>query len=725
MSIMKKTLSISLMLMCAMGFAQQQVSIKINPTHTRGIEGHKELDRSKYFNLAANVNEMKKVLTPEQETEYLDKLEMTLGRRLGLVYSEKTWGNSLREDANRPGYIDVDYFIGKQNPNDNGLEAYKAKYGERQGLALHDRHNSYPDFMDLYTPNGSDQAMPGNIDAAAELAALALKHSFTDFQRPDFYEIVNEPDWRFGGEQRFYDLHTAVNDKVDELGLDVKVGGPCNSVSYYYRREYDHLSNFTNFIDGTNAELDFYSFHTYDYMSWDGSDFVGSISSGLPLEGVFDGIAAFMHNKYGKDFKFVGSEHGAYFTDAAKKAEVYEQLGSQHFPGSGFEYEMEKRTIDNFIMVNGAIANTLTFMNSPHIVEKAVPFILLESSGWDTRYYSSLLVKEDFQKSSSKWVESRLIDYYKFFKGVKGRRVEFWNDDPDIQSFAFVNDNQLIVVLHNQSNTEAKVNLEIDELATSIKDVTVRSLGRKEDFRPEFKEETFSALPEVTLTAQASGVVFVNYESSIPEEEDLDEKVYYSTTWEQTFTGSKDFTIAIDDLKQVRSATLRVGVSRNKDNPRDVEISLNGSKLSVAVEDCAERITGDDYATTKIIHVDPALIKAENTVTVNFPDGKSGGVGAATLRVTYGEPIATSEVLGSSSNDSFVIYPNPAKDAFELKATEAGSIQVYDVKGALQLEQPAVAGINKVQHSLTSGVYVVNFVSQINAIVAQQKLIVE
>ncbi|RED95997.1 T9SS type A sorting domain-containing protein [Marinoscillum furvescens] len=722
---MKKSLSITLMLMCTLGFAQQQVSIKINPTHTRGIEGHKELDRSKYFNLAANVNEMKKVLTPEQETEYLDNLDMTLGRRLGLVFSEKRWGNSIQEDPNRPGYIDVEYFINKQNPNDNGLEAYKAKYGSKQGLALHDRHNAYPDFMDLYIPDGSDQAMPGNIDAAAELAALALKYTFTDFQRPDFYEIVNEPDWRFGGEQRFYDLHTAVNDKVDELGLDVKVGGPCNSVSYYYRREYDRLTNFTDFIDGTNAELDFYSFHTYDYMGWDGNDFVGSISSGLPLEGVFDGIAAFMHNKYGKEFKFVGSEHGAYFTDAAKKEEVYEELGSQYFPGSGFEYEMEKRNIDNFIMVNGAIANTLTFMNSPHIVEKAVPFILLESSGWDPKYYSSLLVKENFQKSSSKWVESRLIDYFKFFKDVKGRRVEFWNDDPDIQSFAFVNDHQLIVVLHNQSNTEANVNLEVDEFSGKVKDVLVRTLGRKVDFRPEFKEETYATLPEVTLTAQGSGVVFVNYESSIPEEEDLDEKVYYSTTWGQTFTGSKDFVINIDDLQQVRSATLRVGVSRNKDNPKDVEITLNGSKLNVQLEDCAERITGDDYATTKIIHVNPALVKAENKVTVNFPDGKSGGVGSAVLRVTYGEPIATSEVLGSSPSGSFVIYPNPGKDTFEVKANEVGSIKVYDAKGALLLEQPAVAGVNKVKHNLNKGVYMVNFVSQRNDAISRQKLIVQ
>lgn len=519
---MKNFFFLILILSGVCGMAQQQATLRIKPTHSRSIEGHLELDRLKYFNLAANVNEMKNVLTAEQKAEYLNEMELTMGRRLGLVFSEVRWGNSIREDAQRPGHVDIDYLISKNNPTDQGLDDFIAAYDGRQNLALHDRQDGYPEFMDLYN-NGTDHHMPGNVEAAAELAALLLKYEFTDFQRPNFYEIVNEPHWKFWGDRRFIDLHSRVKQKVDSMDLSVMVGGPCYSVSYYHKKEYDNLTQFTNFIDATDAALDFYSFHTYDYMKWEENDFVGSINSGLPLEGVFDAVSAFMNGKYGKNFRYVASEHGAYVSSGPDKEEVFEELGSTHFPGSGFEYEMEKRTIDNFIMVNGAIANTLTFMNHPHVVLKSVPFILLESSGWDTRYYSSLLVKENFSKSSSKWHESRLIDYFKFFQGVEGRRVEFWMDDPDIQSFAFVNDDQLILVLHNQSNVKADIKLDIEDFEHSPEEILVRKLYRKTDFRPVLSEDTYTQMPDLDLPGQGSMVVKLRYAASIPEDETYDE----------------------------------------------------------------------------------------------------------------------------------------------------------------------------------------------------------
>ncbi|MFY0602014.1 MAG: T9SS type A sorting domain-containing protein [Cyclobacteriaceae bacterium] len=721
---MKFLLSVFLIFTIFISFSQQAVEIKIKPTHSRAIEGHKELDRLKYFNLAANVDELKKVLTDEQRTKYIEELEMTLGRKLGLVHAEKNWGNSIIEDPNRPGYIDVDYFLSKQNPSDAGLDPFMTAFGSSQGLALHDRHNAYPDFMSLYGKDGTSEQMPGNIDAAAELAALLLKHEFTDFQRPNYYEVVNEPNWRFNSDERFFDLHTAIKDRVNELSLSVEVGGPCSPVSNYFKNEYDNLSVITGFIDGTDAELDFYSFHSYDYMSWDGEDFVGSVNSGLPLEGVIDGVATFMHNKYNKPFKYVASEHGAYVTNTEEKEAAYEELATKYFPGSGFDYEMEKRNIDNFIMVNGAIANTLTYMNHPHIVQKSVPFILLESSGWDPKYYSCLLVKENFQKTSAKWRECRLIDFFDFFQDVQGRRVEFWSDDTDIQSFAFVDDNQLIVVLHNQSNVEAKVNLNIDDFDQTPTSIKVRKLYRKVDFRPEMTEEEFTTMPDLTLESQGSMVVFMDYANNIPEEEDYDEKIYYSDIWEQNFSGSRDFKIDISDFKQVRSATLRVGISREASKSREIEISLNGTKLKSPLEDCADRITADDYGTTRIIHVDPSLVKNENTISVNFPDGKTGGVGSAVMRVTFGEPvefIEPEEVLDIDDSKSFNIYPNPANQVINIVSSEIGQIEIFDLSGQLQFTSELFVGRNVIDRgNLKSGVYIVKITDQSSHVITKR-----
>ena len=657
---------------------QQQVQFSVSPKVSKSIKGHKALDRRKYFNLAANVMELDRVLTAQQETSYMNDLEMTLGRRLGMVGSELRWGNSIREDASRPGYADTTYYKSRNNPNDNGLDNYKAYLGNNQHLALHDRHNSYPIFMDLYSKEGTSQELPGNTDAAAELAAMMLKHEYTDFQRPAFYEIVNEPDWRFNGDQRFYDLHLKVNNRVNEMGLNVLVGGPCSSVSNYYNREYDNLSIFTDFIDRTNFELDFYSFHSYDYMSWDGQDFVGSISSGLPLEGVIDGIAAHTFHTYGSEFKYVASEHGGYFFDAQVRDSLYDALGNTYFPGSGFDFEMEKRNIDNFLMVNSSIANTLTYMNHPHIVLKAVPFILLESSGWDPAYYSSLLVKENFQRSSPDWVESRLIDFYKFFAGVKGRRVDFVNPDTDIQTHAFVDGNKLVLLFHNQSNTSHRVNINVTGMDSQPSQVMVRKLGRLEDFRPFITEQEAGSLGSVSLEAQESIAVFATYDETIPDEKTLNEEMFYADAWEKIFTGSHEFSIEMPNNK-IERATLRVGISREASKSKEVEISVNGTVVSTPVEDCAERITSSMYATTKIVDLDPSLLRQSNTVKVTFPDGEPGGVGAVVMRAVLGRENAILSI--ETGKENLKVYPNPTRDVLYFLSTMNAEAEIIDITG--------------------------------------------
>jgi hypothetical protein len=163
------------------------------------------------------------------------------------------------------------------------------------------------------------------------------------------------------------------------------IGGPCSSVGYYYRDEYQQLDNFISFIDNTNADLDFYSFHVYDYMGWNASknDFTGRVSTGLPIAGVIDALGGYMRNTYNKDLKMVISEHGGYISSSTGEEVETASLANQYFPGNGFDWDMERRSIANHIMVSSAIANTMMFMDNPHVIEKSVPFILMESFGWD------------------------------------------------------------------------------------------------------------------------------------------------------------------------------------------------------------------------------------------------------------------------------------------------------------------------------------------------------
>lgn len=718
---MKKTGFISIILASILTLevnAQQQVTVEVYPTISKAINGEKVLDRKKYFNLAANVNEVAKDLNDERLNYYFKDLKMSIGRKLSVVRSEVKWGNNVREDASRPGWADLAYLEQKSDPSDDNIsDELKEILGSRQGLAAHDGHNSYPNFMEQYTfDDAHDQYFPVNNDAAAELAANVLKYAYTDFQRPSYFELVNEPHWRFWGDQRFIDHHVKTKRKVTEMGLDVEVGGPCYSVGNFYKKEYDNLSQFTNFIDKTNFELDFYSFHTYDYMKWsdEDNDFIGAVSSGLPEEGVFDAIAAHTYNKFGKEFTFVGSEHGGYIPDEENREYAFNKISGEHFPGSGFQHEMQKRTIDNFIMVNSAISNTLTFMNHPHIIKKTVPFILLQSANWDPTYYSSLLVKENFDKDSDTFHEARLIDYYRFFSGVRGRRVVSHCNDTDIQHFAFVDKDQLILVFHNQSNVAGTINLNINDAWISKGNKSIRRLSRGSDFRPDFSEEKLNATTGITISGQESIVVFIDYLEEVREREIVNEVPYYSKETGTKFTGSKTFTVDIPDHSTARYATLRIGLSRSVDNGKEVDITFNGQKLNVPVEDCADRISGDsDYATTKIVRIDKSLLQTKNTIEVSFPDGKSGGVGAVVIRAALtldNTPLGDLEVI---EGKAMKVYPNPAAEIVQVKTGVKGIIELIGIDGK-SVYNKAVQKADTVSvplKGIVEGNYVIRFIT--------------
>ncbi|MFR9566256.1 MAG: hypothetical protein SNH13_03230, partial [Rikenellaceae bacterium] len=354
--------------------AQFKIVNECYPTTTKSIGGVSTFEREKYVNIGGSSKEAKKAFTPEQTDRFLNDLDVYFGRALGLVNTSYRWGKSVREDRKRKGYVDLKFLkeTCASTVNDNGLEDYKAKYGKNENLALHENHNAYPPFMPQYQKEGAKDKFPENNEAAAEVTANLLKYNYTDYTRPKFFEPINEPDWRYYGEQKFADLHLEIKKQVDKMKINTMVGGPCFSVSNFYNNEYRSKSLYT-FIDNTNNKLDFYSFHSYDYYRWneETKEFEGSINSGTSLEGVLDAMSAHTFNKYGKESKYLTSEHGGYNGDKENLKAAEDYYANKYFPGEGFEYEMKRRSISDFLMLSSAISNTMVYMNHPHIVLKA------------------------------------------------------------------------------------------------------------------------------------------------------------------------------------------------------------------------------------------------------------------------------------------------------------------------------------------------------------------
>ncbi len=619
--------------------ASMPVNITVVPKTIRQIRGISELRREAYFSICDAGTKFDQRVKSQERYDYLVKeLGITPGRRLGVVEPLIRWDNAVREDTARPGFADIEYL--KQVLKDKGVpeepgEAFKIDFGGRLDIAAHGHKSAFPEFMgkSFTDYSGEDDYYPTNIDAAAELSVNTLKWKYNDFDRPAYYEPVNEPHWSFWNQPLFQQWHTKTHQAVQAMGLNVAVGGPCLSVAYYYNSQYGAFDGLKSFIDGTNAELDFYSFHAYDFLrrgngGFDGGDDPsnpGRITSGMPLESVLDLVSNYTTNQYGKEVDVVLSEHGAYGT-----VELAEELANKHFPGEGFEWEMKKRSIIDFNMVSGVIANTMVFMDHPHVVKKATPFILMDSMDWDPHYYATLYVPRNFTDKND-WVETKQIYFYKLMRDVSGERISVHSPDPDIQIQGFANRNKVYVLLNNLSNTTHNLSLSIPTPTTK----TARRFGRNLDFTPYFLEEDAGDLNALQIKGRESIVLVLGYEG-LKFDQEIDEIPHYGDSIRVPVEGTSEITVSVPDLKLIEYAELRVGVSKESGTGRAVNISLNGNELNVPYEDVAIRLdNGQDYATCKIIRVPANYVQNENKVVVSFPDEGLGAVGSVVLRVVY------------------------------------------------------------------------------------------
>ncbi len=258
--------------------------VLIQPDVTRFIGGYSQLDRKKYFNLCDHGSDFDLRASSKIYSELITDFGAYFGRRLGCL---SRWATDLNEDESRPGFADLTKL--KSHSPSRESDLFRDAMGPNLDVACHGNHNKYPAYMGKYFKgssnyHGTPEWLPKNLDAAAELAAHILKYNFTDFDRPAYFEPLNEPHWEFWKDPHLVNWHIKAKNAVSALTPKVQVGGPCLSVAYFYRDNYRLFSGLKYFMDETDGEMDFYSFHAYDFFQWDGNEFHGRIQSGLPLE---------------------------------------------------------------------------------------------------------------------------------------------------------------------------------------------------------------------------------------------------------------------------------------------------------------------------------------------------------------------------------------------------------------------------------------------------------
>jgi len=712
-----KLLNVILVLSCISNLSAQNVAINIEPTTTLSICGISVLDRSKFFNIASpGVDFEKSINNTYLSNKYLSDLEITFGQNMGLV-AQVARTSVVKEDSVRPGYANINYLQNTLKPTDGPQSVlFMSKFPNNVGSCVHEGYNVYPGFMKKEGVAGATDSLPINKVAAAELAVSLLKYWYTDWSRPVTYEPINEPQWQLLAIDKMLpnlaDLHLKIWEKAKEAKIPTLIGGPCQSTCSFYSANYQQFLKFANFIDLTQGKLDFYSFHMYDFYYWNNTTktLTNTISSGLPLEGIMDAMSSWFKTKYNKEFKYICTEHGGQITDVAA-ADAYAQYNVGTIPG--FLYDMQRRSVADFMCVSSAIASTMVFMNHPQSVIKAVPFILPVSTAGNVKYHAAMLMANNYSLGTG-WYETDLVNFYKFFKGVKGRRVFSNCINPDIQQQTYVDGKKLIIVMNNLSESAEKLALNYPK--SNIDSIMIRRHTRDFNLTSLFSEKFTSDASILDIKGREAVVAFIYYKDNVLENKMINEVPYYAPQMCKEFATSSTFTVNVPSLSNIEYAYLRIGLGRITGTNRNLKVTINGTELTVPMEKCATRLENSaGYGSTKVIPVDKALLTNMNTIICTFDDSKMGGIGAVALLTGVNQDLTKLENVTLLNKLEYEISPNPvnafATISFTLQQESNTILKIYDSAGKVvkTIKQGRLqSGKHQYEvdtHNLNEGVY--------------------
>ena len=138
----------------------------------------------------------------------------------------------------------------------------------------------------------------------------------------------------------------------------------------------------------------------------------------------------------------------------------------------------------------------------------------------------------------------------------------------------------------------------------------------------------------VEIEAHEAILLTVDYGKPIQAVRTVDEIPCYGDKVNVAVDDWAVFDLAVPDASRVEYAVLRIGISRPAGSDKQIIVKFNDRHLDVPMETCHNYLDDGqrDYASCKIIQVDPMLVRETNTVAVSFADGETGSIGSVVLR---------------------------------------------------------------------------------------------
>lgn len=621
-------------------------NIDIFPKVKRMIGENSTLDRSKYFNIHSNANDVEADLYSNYNISQVGRQFWSPGSAalqstgaVGTYPDPLTGGAELRE-------------VRKYVATDHPYKVYA------QGL----------------------DPIP-----FADWAVEYFKNHVDTYLRPEYYEPMNEP---FVHARDFYDepdwdpvaeatvkLEMAqffkhVGQKIHaapELA-NMKVIGYSAAYPTFEKNDFSIWDqNMKMFMDEAGADMDGFSTHLYDGINQIGQD---TRRSGSNMEAILDLIETYSYVKWGIIKPHAITEFGGIVNGEYNDIMNVQSIRSQ---------------------------NSILFglLERTDRVEIAIPFTTGKATWHITEENNYMPYKAVLYKpipigvpldQVTGWEYTNRIHFYDLWKDVLGDRILIRSDNKDVLVQGFLDGNKLHIALNNLDDFDQPINLNFNGNLPNISQLTIKSLIIHPNADPDYTIQTFSELLD-SYSLKKNETVVLEYTFSEPITFDnvIQSKRYYSTTYLQPIQANNPINYNFNNVDLVGNsgyAMLAMSIGRKHDRSKSPTVIVNGISIPVPSNwKGYNQIDRDDFFGTIEIPIPLNVIQENNSVSITFEDS-NGHLSSLVLNVeSYDSSllgINTSEV----TTQKLKLYPNPTSAQLNIvNAKMDSNISIYSITG--------------------------------------------
>ena len=646
-------------------------NIDIFPKVKRMIGENSTLDRSKYFNIHSNANDVEADLYSNYNISQVGRQFWSPGSAalqstgaVGIYPDPLTGDTEMRE-------------VRKYVATDHPYKVYE------QGL---------------------------DPIAFADWAVEYFKNHVDTYLRPEYYEPMNEP---FVHARDFYDepdwdpvaeatvkLEMAqffkhVGQKIHaapELA-NMKVIGYSAAYPTFEKNNFSIWDqNMKMFMDEAGADMDGFSTHLYDGVNQIGQD---TRRSGSNMEAILDLIETYSFVKWGIIKPHAITEFGGIVNGEYNDIMNVQSIRSQ---------------------------NSILFglLERADRVEIAIPFTTGKSTWHITEENNYMPYKAVLYKpipigvpldQVTGWEYSNRIHFYDLWKDVMGDRILIRSDNMDVLVQGFLDGNKLHIALNNLDDFEQPINLNLNGNLPNISELTIKSLIIHPDADPDYTIQTSTELLETYgLKKNEAAVLEYTFSEPITFDNVIQSERYYSTTYLQPIQANNPINYNFNNVDLVGNsgyAMLAMSIGRKHDRSKSPTVIVNGVSIPVPSNwKGYNQIDRNDFFGTIEIPVPIDVIQESNSVSITFEDS-NGHLSSLVLNVASYD----SSLLGINSSEvstqKLKLYPNPTAAQLNIVNAKIDSvISIYSITG-VRVFISKYDGLPINLNQLTNGLYFV------------------